>query len=111
MDAELGHQLPRVVEACRRWGVRRLWLFGSARTGSTRPADQDSDLDLLVEFERSAQDVGGFRDPYWQFLIELDALFRRRVDLVELRPFRDAGFARELERTREILYDRSPVAF
>ncbi len=33
---------------CRRHGIRRLSLFGSALKGSARP---DSNIDLLVEFE------------------------------------------------------------
>lgn len=36
---------------CRRRGIRRLSLFGSVLKGLARP---DSDIDLLVEFERGA---------------------------------------------------------
>jgi predicted nucleotidyltransferase len=36
---------------CRRYGIRRLSLFGSALRGASRP---DSDVDLLVEFEPEA---------------------------------------------------------
>jgi uncharacterized protein len=37
---------------CRRYGVVRLSLFGSTLKGTARP---DSDVDLLVEFSRSAR--------------------------------------------------------
>jgi len=37
---------------CRRFGVRRLELFGSAATGAFR--SEDSDLDFLVEFEAAS---------------------------------------------------------
>ena len=37
-----------LAELCRRHGVRRLSLFGSAATGKLGP---ESDLDFLVEFE------------------------------------------------------------
>ena len=36
---------------CRRYGIRRLALFGSNVRGTARP---DSDVDLLVEFEPGA---------------------------------------------------------
>jgi uncharacterized protein len=36
---------------CRRYGIRRLSLFGSMLKGASRP---DSDVDLLVEFEPEA---------------------------------------------------------
>ena len=39
----------RLADLCRRQGIRRLALFGSAARGALEP---DSDIDLLVEFER-----------------------------------------------------------
>lgn len=59
--------------ALRRLGVRRLALFGSHLRGEARP---DSDVDLLVRFERPSFDA--YMDT--KFLLE-DAL-GRRVDLV-----------------------------
>ena len=37
----------RLIDFCRRNGIKRLSLFGSALKGAMRP---DSDIDLLVEF-------------------------------------------------------------
>lgn len=52
--AEIVEQnLPAIAELCRRFGVRRLDLFGSAAMGRFDP--QRSDLDFLVEFEPEAQ--------------------------------------------------------
>ncbi len=39
-------------EMCRKWKIRRLELFGSARSGRLGP---DSDIDFLVEFEANEQ--------------------------------------------------------
>jgi predicted nucleotidyltransferase len=36
-----------LAEICRKYGIRRLALFGSVLKGTDRP---DSDIDLLVEF-------------------------------------------------------------
>ncbi len=51
----MGDRLPlepaALAELCRRNGIRRLSLFGSVLKGTARP---DSDVDLLVEFEKSA---------------------------------------------------------
>jgi predicted nucleotidyltransferase len=54
-------------------GVRRLGIFGSFARGEARP---DSDLDVLVEFERTTF------DGYMDLKFYLEDLFGRRVDLV-----------------------------
>ena len=41
-------QLERIATVCRRYGVRRLQMFGSAAVDLDRPG---SDIDLLVEFD------------------------------------------------------------
>lgn len=43
----LSPSLEALAQVCRRYGVRRLWVFGSFARGE---ADEQSDLDLLVEF-------------------------------------------------------------
>jgi len=45
--AVLGLDRSRLSELCRRHGIRRLSVFGSAARGELLP---DSDIDLLVEF-------------------------------------------------------------
>jgi predicted nucleotidyltransferase len=67
-----------VAEICRRYGVERLDLFGSAAEGGFDP--ERSDLDFIVAFER--------RDPpdlfrrYFGLEEDLENLFGRNVDLV-----------------------------
>ena len=64
----------RIAEFCRRHGIRRLSLFGSALRGEARP---DSDLDVLVEFLPGTS--VGLR--FITIQDELSALFGRPVDL------------------------------
>jgi len=42
---------PALTELCRRYGIRRLSLFGSVLKKTDRP---ESDIDLLAEFEPGA---------------------------------------------------------
>ena len=70
--------LPAIAELCRRFGVRRLDLFGSAATGRFDP--ERSDLDFLVEFDQPS--TGGLSSPYFCLLKALEDLFERKVDLV-----------------------------
>jgi len=61
-------------EIVRRFGVKRLALFGSAARGELR---EDSDVDVLVEFDGPAT-----FDGYFGLKDHLEALLGRTVDLV-----------------------------
>lgn len=83
-------------QACRRRGVRRLELFGSAAREDFGPK---SDLDFLVEFATSPSlgDYLGLRD-------DLEALFARPVDLIMPRAVRNPYIRAEIDRDRRLLY-------
>lgn len=87
-----------LAQLCRRHHIRRLSLFGSALRGEERP---DSDVDLLVEFERGeAPGLLGLAG----IEAELSALLGgRRVDL---RTARDLSryFRDEVMRTAQVQY-------
>ena len=90
-----------VHDLCRRYGVARLELFGSAATEAFDPAR--SDLDFLVEF-LPEQQLGPWLRHYFEFQSELARLFGRPVDLVLSAAVRNRYFQRELERTRTVVY-------
>jgi predicted nucleotidyltransferase len=90
-----------LADLCRRYGVRRLELFGSAATDAFDPGR--SDLDFLVEF-LPEQELGPWLRHYFAFQKELTRLFGRPVDLVLAAAVKDPHFRRELERTRTLLY-------
>jgi len=86
---------------CRRFGVRRLDLFGSA--ASDRFEAQGSDLDFLVEFENQA--IDGYSDRYFGLLEALEALFNRSVDLVTPASIRNPYFLRAVQQSRVPVYE------
>jgi hypothetical protein len=65
----------KIASFCRRNGIRRLWLFGSALRGDFRP---DSDVDFLVDFQPNAR--AGLLDMA-AMEIELGQLLGHKVDL------------------------------
>jgi uncharacterized protein len=97
----LMHQHREELEAlCRRYGVQRLELFGSAALGLEKAGE--SDLDFLVEFDPSPP--GGYADAYWGLLESLESLYARPVDLVVASAIRNPFFLQSIERTRTLLY-------
>jgi predicted nucleotidyltransferase len=71
--AEILTLLERNAHAIRGHGVRRLGLFGSAARGT---AEEESDLDFVVEFERKSFDA------YMDLKAYLENLLGCRIDLV-----------------------------
>ncbi len=100
MNSVLAQHRKELEALCRRYGVRRLELFGSAATGLERLGE--SDLDFLVEFDPLPS--GGYADAYFGLLESLEALSGRPVDLVVTSAIRNPFFLQSVERTRTLLY-------
>jgi predicted nucleotidyltransferase len=84
---------------CRRYGVRRLDLFGSATSGAFDPAR--SDVDFLVEFD---DDPSRLFDRYFGLKESLAALYGRPVDLVTAGSLRNPYFIAAVNETRRLVY-------
>ena len=77
MHAIIAANRKQLIELCRRFGVTRLEVFGSA----ARASDFDpgrSDIDFLVEFAANSTDPRAFLD----FSDALETLLGRPIDLV-----------------------------
>jgi len=93
-------RLMELGDVCRKRRVRRLYLFGSAAGKLFDPTT--SDLDLLVEFEPMTPVQHA--DYYFGLMDDLQRLFGRRVDLVEVGSIRNPYFLRVVESNRELIY-------
>lgn len=100
MTGVLENNLGAIAEVCLRHGVVRLDAFGSALRDDFRP--DESDLDLLVEF--APMEPYARVDAYFGMLEELRALLGLEVDLVMAGAVKNPYIARDIERTRRMLY-------
>ncbi len=100
MSTRLEAKREELEVLCRRFGVRRLELFGSATGDRFDP--EASDLDFLVEFEPSGP--GTRADRYFGLLEGLQELYGRSVDLVELPAIRNPYFLESIEASRTVLH-------
>ncbi|MCM2358413.1 MAG: nucleotidyltransferase family protein [Geobacteraceae bacterium] len=89
----------KLDEFCRRHHIRKLSLFGSAIHGDLR---QDSDVDVLVEFEPDK--VPGL--DFFSMEQELSEILGREVDL-NTPQFLSPYFRSQVVAEAETLYDRS----
>ena len=90
----------QIAEYFKTQPVLKAWLFGSYARGEER---EDSDVDLLVKFDRRIP-IGLFA--YLRIHRELEEKLGRKVDLVEegtLRPAAQSTANRDLR----VIYERS----
>jgi len=89
-----------IEDVCSRFGVARLEVFGSALREDFKL--EDSDLDLLVEFK--PMESYARVEAYFGMRDELRGLPKREVDLVMVGAVKNRYIAREIERTKQLLY-------
>ena len=95
---DIARDRDKIDALCRRLGVRRLDVFGSASTGKPSP---ESDVDVLVQFDRSQ---GNLFARYFDLKEGLEAILGRPVDLVVDDAIRNPYFRQSVERTRQNVF-------
>lgn len=92
-----------LIGLCERYAVRQLGLFGSALREDFDPVR--SDLDFVVDFERTH--ALSPAQQYFDLKMDLERLFGRPVDLVELRAMPDTRLKRLIQSTQVPVYEQA----
>ena len=100
MVASLENKRSAIAALCRKYGVARLDVFGSAVREDYRAGE--SDVDLLVDF--ADQDPFHLIDAYFGLLDELRGILGTDVDLVMTDAIKNRYIRAEIERTKQVLY-------
>ena len=101
MHAAIADKKEELVELCRRHGVTRLEVFGSAARGGDFDPNS-SDADFLVEF--SLDDGRAPLQQYFDFAEALRRTLGRSVDLVESGAVRNPYLRAAIDRSCELVY-------
>ena len=100
MSLDLSRYSDELLKLCAVYGVDRLELFGSALRSDFDP--EESDLDFLIDFSDS-HPQGAF-DRYFGLKEELERLFQRPVDLVEMKAIKNPYFRQAVEQDKVLVY-------
>ncbi len=93
--------IDKIIELCRKFHVRKLWVFGSILTNRF---NDRSDVDLCVDFDWSNIPLLDAADNFFDFQFALEDIFGRRVDITEDTAVRNPYFREELDETRKLIY-------
>ena len=96
--AEIKKLLIKNKKNIRRFGVRKIGLFGSVVSGQ---AKIESDIDILVEFEKEMERYNNLINLYFF----LQSLFGRKIDLItpnSISPYLAPYILKEMEYIEEL---------
>ena len=93
--------LSRIFELCHLYKVKSLYVFGSILTPRF---NKESDIDLLVRFNKDSIPLSEYADNYFDFQFALEDLFRRKVDLVCDDAIKNPFFRQEVDSKKELVY-------
>lgn len=101
MHPILSEKEKEVAKLCEKYDVDLLYVFGSAVDGTFNL--KESDLDFLVTFNEklSPKEQGA---NMLAMMDELEHLFKRKVDLLRDRPFKNPYFAKAVHSNKTLLY-------
>lgn len=95
----LNRHRDQIAALCRKHGVKKLELFGSAASDDFKP--DTSDIDFFFEFDANPRLIS---DRYFGLMEDLELLLGRSVDLVSSRDVRNPYFLQVANRHRVTLY-------
>jgi predicted nucleotidyltransferase len=90
---------PDIIKLCKTHKVKSLYAFGSVLTDRF---NQESDIDLIVEFSNIA--VEDYADNYFDFKFSLQDIFKRPVDLLEEKAIKNPYFRKSVNQQRQLVY-------
>jgi uncharacterized protein len=88
-----------IAQICVEFGVKRLYLVGSAARADFQP--EQSDIDVLVEFEG----VERLFDRYFELKLRLEEKLGRPVDVIQDSAVKNPFIRESLERDRVRIYE------
>jgi hypothetical protein len=101
MNPVITNNLSKIQEVCKKYKVKELYAFGSV-TGND--FNEKSDVDLLVEFDKSKIPLEDFADNFFDLADNLENIFNRRVDLLTLNSLKNPYFIQEVNKSKQIIY-------
>ncbi len=93
--------LQHILDLCRKHKVKTLSVFGTILTDKF---NDQSDVDLLVDFEQVDHNTFDYVSNYFDLKYSLEQLFNRKVDLIEYGKNLNPIFKALVDRNKQLIY-------
>ena len=98
----IDNKIDELNMVCEKYHVSLLYIFGSVLT---KRFNEKSDLDFVVYFEQIP--ILDYADNFFDFMHELETIFKRKIDLVSGKAMKNPYFIQEIDRTKQLVYGNS----
>tara|TARA_R110001592_G_C12583579_1_gene693785 strand:+ start:98 stop:400 length:303 start_codon:yes stop_codon:yes gene_type:complete len=96
---EINKHIDQIKKLCDTNKVRSLFAFGSVIQNNLK---DNSDIDLVVDIDD--QDPLSYTDKYFDLKFNLEKIFNRKIDLLELKTIKNRFLKTEIDRTKLQIY-------
>lgn len=93
--------IQHINNLCRKYKVKTLAVFGSILTDRF---NDESDVDLLVDFDTTNHEEWDYVDNYFSLRDGLESILGRKVDLIEEGGIRNPLFRKVVESQKKMIY-------
>jgi predicted nucleotidyltransferase len=99
MNKLIQNNIEKLKQICKELDVKTMYIFGSACTDKFT---ETSDIDILISFKDIS--IEKYTDNYFELHYKLEALFKRKIDLLTENSLSNPYFIESIEETKQLLY-------
>lgn len=96
---EVNKHIEQIKKLCASNKVKSLFVFGSVIKNRLTT---DSDIDLVVDIEED--DPLNYSDKYFDLKFNLEKIFNRKIDLLELKAIKNRFLKQKIDQTKLLIY-------
>ena len=96
-------QLPVLIELLKKHKIKKAYFFGSVLT---EKFTAKSDLDILINFRGDVTDPLEKGGLLWDLRFAIEDILNRQVDLLQESSLKNSYFIKEMNETKELIYEQ-----
>ncbi len=96
---EINKHIDQIKKLCDTNKVKSLFAFGSVVSDNLRP---ESDIDFVVDIDD--EDPLSYSDKYFDLKFNLEKIFNRKIDLLELKAIKNKFLIQDIDHTKLRVY-------